>query len=104
MLKLRAGDKVKILLGKDKGRDGEIERIFVKEGKVLVPGLNIFKKHVKGTPGQKGGIYEVPRPMPFGKVALICPKCKKPTRVGLKEVAGEKVRYCKKCRKEIDTK
>lgn len=103
MLKFKAGDKVKVLVGKDKGRDGEVERIYPKKMSLLVPGLNIYKKHVKGVPGQKGGIYEIPRPFDFAKIALVCPKCKKPTRVGFKLVDKKKVRVCKKCKREIDT-
>jgi len=104
MLKLKVGDKVKILTGKDKGRDGEIEKIFAKKGLLVIPGINIYKKHVKGYQGQKGGIYEIPRPMIFSKVALICPKCKKATRVGIRVIDKEKVRICKKCGKQIDSK
>ncbi len=104
MLKFRVGDKVKIVQGKDKGREGIIERIFPKEESVVVPGINVYKKHVKGMPGRKGGIYELPRPLPFSKIALICPNCKKQTRVGFKKSDGEKFRYCKKCEKIIDTK
>lgn len=103
MLKFRVGDKVKITLGKDKGREGKIERVFPKKNEALVPGLNIYKKHVKGFAGQKSGIYEVPRPLPFSKIALVCPKCKKKARVGFNEVDGEKRRVCKKCGREIDT-
>lgn len=104
MLKLKVGDKVKVMLGKDKGREGEIERIFPADGKALLPGVNIYKKHVKGRPGQKGGIYDVPRPLDFAKIALICPKCNKITRVGFSSVEGEKRRICRKCGREIDTK
>lgn len=103
MLKFRVGDKIKVTLGKDKGRDGKIEKIFPKKKTVLVPDLNIYKKHVKGSSGQKGGIYEVPRSLPFNKIALICPKCKKATRVGFSIVNDEKKRICKKCGREIDT-
>lgn len=105
MLKIKKGDKVKVLMGKDRGREGEVEKVLPKEGAVLIPDLNIYKRHVKGgVSGQKSGIYEVPRPFPVSKVALICPKCKKQTRVGFKKVDGEKVRICKKCKREIDTK
>ena len=104
MLKLKVGDKVKVVSGKDSRREGEIERIYVKEGNVLLPGLNIYKKHVKGAQGQKGGIYELPRPIPVAKVMLICPKCKKLARVGFRLAGDEKVRFCKKCGKEIDGK
>jgi large subunit ribosomal protein L24 len=103
-MKLKAGDKVKVLIGKDKGREGKIEKVFPKKGLVLIPEINIFKKHVKGQEGQKGGIYDIPRPLFKSKVALICPKCKKMTRVGYKFVGQNKVRICKKCGKEIDTK
>lgn len=104
MLKLRVGDKVKVRLGKDKGKDGTIERLFLKEGKALVAGVNMYKKHVKGSQGQKGGIYDIPRPLALGKLSLVCPKCKKSSRVGFKLVGSEKVRVCKQCSKEIDTK
>ncbi len=104
MLKLKIGDTIKITAGKDKGREGKIERINPSEGTILVPGVNIYKKHVKGREGQKGGIYDIPRPLALAKVALVCPKCKKLTRVGFKLVGGEKVRICRKCKKEIDTK
>jgi len=104
MLKLKKRDKVKVLRGKDKGRDGEIETVFPAKMKVLVPGVNIYKKHVKGVRGQKGGIYDVPRPLDFSKVALVCPKCKKATRVGFKMAGSEKVRVCRKCGREVDSK
>ena len=104
MLKFKTGDTIKITAGKDKGREGKIEKVISKESKVLIPGVNIYKKHVKGQQGQKGGIFEIPRPLGFAKIALICPKCKKVTRVGFKIVEKNKSRVCKKCKKEIDTK
>jgi large subunit ribosomal protein L24 len=104
MLKLKVGDKVKVLSGKDKGRTGKIEKIFPKKGTLIVPGLNVYKKHVKGFQGQKGGIYEIPRPLALGKVALVCPKCKKATRVGFRTTDNTKERVCKKCGRSIDTK
>lgn len=104
MLKFKVGDTVKITAGKDKGRQGKIEKIILKKGRVLIPGINLYKKHVKGRPGQKAGIYDIPRALPFAAIALLCPKCKKATRVGFRLVTNEKVRVCKKCGKEIDTK
>lgn len=97
MNKLKVGDKVRILSGKDKGREGEIEKVFPKSLKVLIPQVNIVKKHVKGFQGQKGGIYDIPKPIAAGKVGLICPNCKKVTRVGIRE----RTRFCKKCGREI---
>src|SRR3990170_6439317 len=104
MLKLKVGDNVKILQGKDEGREGKIEKVFLKKKLVLIPGINIYKKHVKGVTGRKGGIYEIPRPLPVSKTALICPKCSKVTRVGFKLLDDEKVRICRKCKREIDSK
>jgi large subunit ribosomal protein L24 len=112
MIKFKIGDTVKITAGKDKGREGKIEKILLEEMKAIIPDVNIYKKHVKGFGDVKGGIYPIPRPLGFGKIALICPKCKKMTRVGFSTIGGsasggkfaEKVRICKKCGKEIDTK
>lgn len=104
MLKFKKGDKIRVVLGKDKGQEGVIEKIFPKELKALVPNVNLYKKHVKGTEGKKGGIYEVARPLSFSKIALICPKCAKITRVGFRLIDGKKVRICKKCKREIDIK
>jgi large subunit ribosomal protein L24 len=102
MLKIKTGDTVKITSGKDKGREGKVERVFPDDGRVIVPDINIYKKHVKGKPGQKGGIYDIPRPLPLSKIVLICPKCKKAARVGFKLAGDEKVRICRKCKREID--
>ena len=104
MMKFRLGDTIKVTLGKDKGREGKVEKLNPSKLTVVVSGLNLYKKHVKSLGNQKGGIYNLPRPYSFGKIALLCPKCKKQTRVGLKLVESEKVRVCRKCGKEIDTK
>lgn len=104
MLKLRAGDEVLITLGKDRNRKGKIEKVFPKKKEVLVPEVNVYKKHVKAAAGRKGGIYDISRPLAFSKVALICPSCKKTTRVGFKIVEADKLRVCKKCGREIDSK
>lgn len=104
MMKFKKGDTVKITAGKDKGREGKIEKILPKEDKVLIPGVNLYKKHVKGFGNVKGGIYDIPRALSLGKIALVCPKCKKITRIGYKFVGSQKVRVCRKCGKEIDTK
>lgn len=104
MIKFRIGDTVKITAGKDKSREGKIEKILLEEKKAIIPGVNLYKKHVKGFGEVKGGVYDIPRALGFGKIALVCPKCKKMTRVGFKFAGEEKVRVCKKCGKEIDTK
>ncbi len=106
MLKLKKGDSIKVLQGKDKGREGKIEIIFPRKGTILVPGINVYKKHVKKSVARdgKGGIYEVPKAISVSKIALVCPKCKKSTRVGFKSLNGKKERICKKCQKLIDKK
>jgi large subunit ribosomal protein L24 len=104
MLKFKIGDTVKITVGKDKGREGKIEKIFPKEKTVIIPTANLFKKHVKGMGERKSGIYDIPRPLPFSKIALVCSKCKKITRVGFRILEKEKVRICRKCGKEISIK
>lgn len=102
MIKFKTGDTVKVTAGKDKGREGKIEKVLPDEQKVIVPEVNMYKKHVKGVQGQKGGIFDMPRPLSFAKIALICPKCKKQTRVGFSVLKDEKVRICKKCGKELN--
>jgi len=103
MLKIKKGDKVKVRSGKDKGREGKVEKLFPKKMTALIPEINMFKKHVKGSQGQKGGIFDIPRPLSLNKLSLICPKWITPTRVGFKMANGRKTRVCKKCGKNIDT-
>jgi large subunit ribosomal protein L24 len=102
MIKFKVGDKVKVTSGKDKGRDGNIERVFSKKLTAVIPGVNIYKKHVKAMPGRKGGIFEIPRPLPFSKITIVCPLCSKLCRVGFRKVGNKSVRVCKKCNREID--
>ncbi len=104
-MKIKKGDSVKILLGKDRGRDGKVERMLKKSGKILVAGVNVYKRHVgKKVSGTEGQIIDLIKPINLSNVALICPNCKKPTRVGFKIEGKIKSRICKKCRKEIDVK
>lgn len=97
-MKIKKGDTIIITAGKDKGKKGKIEKVFNQEAKVLVPGLNIYKRHTKKRDEKNpGGIVEFSRPLPIGNVALLCPSCKKPTRVGFLVTKDEKHRVCKKC-------
>jgi large subunit ribosomal protein L24 len=96
-MKLKKGDTVQVITGKDKGKKGTILATFREEGRVLVENVNIAKRHEKQTnKGQTGGVVEVARPIHASNVMLIDPKAKKPTRVGYKEVDGKKVRIAKK--------
>lgn len=103
MLKIKIGDTVKVVLGKDKGKEGAVEKATAES--VIIAGINMYKRHVKPglTADGKGGIFEIPRPLNIAKVALICPNCKKQTRVGFSVAKdGKKVRVCRKCSKVID--
>ncbi|HUW24446.1 MAG TPA: 50S ribosomal protein L24 [Patescibacteria group bacterium] len=102
-MKLKKGDKVKILLGKDRGKTGSIDQVFAKKGTVLVAGLNLYKKHTKprGENDKAGGIISQSRPLAGTKVALICPKCAKITRPLYAGTAEGKVRICRRCRAQI---
>lgn len=102
MIKIKIGDTVKITAGKDKGREGKVEMVLPKRNAVVVPEVNMYKKHVKGQQGGiKAGMYDIPRPLNVAKVALICPNCKKQTRVGIEVSKETKVRVCRKCGKQI---
>ncbi len=102
-MKIKKNDQVKVILGKDKGREGVVERTYSKSHHLLVKGMNIYKKHVKKSETfPKGGLVEVPRPIESAKVMLICPNCKTPTRVGyLFDNQQKKQRVCRKCHKVI---
>lgn len=101
-MKLHKGDTVTIVRGKDNGKTGTIDRVYTKEDKVLVEGINQYKRHVKARmPGQKSEIITLTKPVSLANVMLICPKCKKPTRVGYKVLKDDKTRVCKKCQAEI---
>jgi len=101
-MKIQKGDKVEIMIGKDKGRSGEVLRVFVKSEEIIIKGLNLFKKHLKPTQGQKGGIIEKERAMRVSKVMLICPSCNKKIRVAYQiDKNGDKSRICRKCKSII---
>lgn len=94
---IKKGDKVIVITGADKGKTGIVQRAYPKLEKVVVEGVNVKKKHKKPTQSNpEGSILEVYAPIHVSNVALIDPKTKKATRVGIKEVKGKKVRYAKK--------
>ena len=94
-----------MLYGKDSGRQGTVILVEPKKKRVLVEGLNMYKKHLKGDGRtQVSEIVTITKPVPVSKVMLVCPHCKKPTRVGYKIEGKVKERICKKCNKSIDTK
>ena len=99
--KLRTGDKVIIIAGKDKGKSGAIKQMLLKKDKVVVEGLNKVKKHVKPSNDDPGGIVEVEAPLHISNVMLIDPKDGTPTRVGRRIEGGKSVRYAKKSQEII---
>ena len=101
-MKLKKGDQIVVTAGKDKGRKGKIEAVNVAAGSVLVPGINIYKRHMKKRDDKHpGGIIEFARPLLMGNIALVCPKCGQPTRVGYLITGKEKLRICRKCEQKI---
>lgn len=100
-MKIKKGDKVKILLGKDQGKEGKVVYVRGKDRRVFVEGANLYKRHVKKRGNLEGGIIDIPKSLDVSNVALMCPNCNKASRVGYKIVENEKVRICKKCQKEI---
>ncbi|OGK56036.1 50S ribosomal protein L24 [Candidatus Roizmanbacteria bacterium RIFCSPLOWO2_02_FULL_38_10] len=101
-MKLKKGDKIIVTTGKDKGREGKIERVYPKSNKVIVPGINIYKRHIKKNDKMpKGGIVELPRPISTSKVMFACPKCKKPVKLGYKIAGTKKLRICRRCKTEV---
>lgn len=97
-MKIKKGDQIIVTVGKDKGKKGKVEKVFPKVSGILVQGIHIVKKHEKKRDEQHpGGIIEVTKPISMGKIAVLCPKCGKQTRLGLRIVKGTKERICRKC-------
>ena len=103
-MKIKKGDKVKILAGKDSGKTGKVLQVFVKRNKVSVEGINLLFKNMRPKKqGEKGQRIQFPAPVPVSNIALICPKCGRPTRPGFKIFENnKKVRICKKCKDVIN--
>ena len=101
-MKIKKGDTVLIISGKDRGKKSKVLEVFPKERKILVEGINLRKKHQRAKKtGEKGQIVEIPAPLDVSNSKLICPKCNKATRVGFKVVENKKFRICKKCEQTI---
>jgi large subunit ribosomal protein L24 len=100
---VRRGDKVRIIAGKENGKEGKVLRAFPEKQRVTVEGMNMIKRATR--PSQKnpqGGIMQNEGTMHVSNVMLICPSCSQPTRVGRRREGGERIRVCKKCGKDID--
>jgi large subunit ribosomal protein L24 len=100
-MKLRKGDRVRVLTGKDMGKEGEISRVIRDSGRVIVDGVNVAKKHQRQTRAtMQAGIIDKDMPIDASNVAILCSECG-PTRIGYRFEGGDKVRVCRKCGKEL---
>ena len=101
--RIKKGDKVLVTAGKDKGKESRVLRCLPARERVICEHIAIAKKAVRPTQqNQQGGFREMEKPIHISTVMLICPKCGKPTRVGIKRVDGKKTRVCKKCSAEFE--
>jgi len=101
-MKLRKGDRVRVLSGKDVGREGEITRVIPEQNRVIIDGVNVAKKHQRATKAtMQGGIIDKDMPINASNVALVCGSCGQPTRIGYRFEGTEKVRVCRKCEKDL---
>ncbi len=103
-MKIKKGDKVKIIIGKDRDKEGKVLQVLPEREKVVIEGLNLVIKHMRPRrSGEKGQRIQFPAPLQISNTLLICPKCNKPTRVGYKILENKKkIRMCKKCKEAID--
>ncbi|PIR97838.1 MAG: 50S ribosomal protein L24 [Candidatus Colwellbacteria bacterium CG10_big_fil_rev_8_21_14_0_10_42_22] len=97
-MKIKKGDKVIVLKGKDSGKSGKVLRIMPEDSRLVIEGLNLLKKTVRAKKGgEKGQVIDTPSPINLANVQLICSSCNKATRVGYRIKGSKKERYCKKC-------
>ena len=102
-MNFKTGDKVIVISGKDKGKEGKITHVLRNENRVVVEGVNMVKKHVKGNGQQAGSINEIEAPINASNVMIIDPKTKKPTRIGHSvNKDGKKIRVAKKSNSSLD--
>jgi large subunit ribosomal protein L24 len=102
-LRIKKGDTVMVITGKDNNKTGKILRIFSKKERVVIEGLNLIKKHTRARGNQPGGIEEKEAPVHISNVMLYCPKCSKPVRIKKAILEnGDKVRVCVKCGEAFD--
>lgn len=100
---IKKGDKVIVLSGKDKGKTGRVLKVVKESDRVIVEGINVVKKHMRRrSEGDSGGIKEIPAPLHFSNIALLCPQCNKGVRFSVKVLEDKsKIRVCSKCQKDL---
>lgn len=102
-MKLKRGDEVIVVSGRDKGKKGKIDQVFSITNKVAVAGVNMYKKNMKASgTAKQAGIIDIVRPIPVANVSFVCPKCKLASRLGYVIKNDKKNRICKKCDQIVD--
>jgi large subunit ribosomal protein L24 len=101
-LKIKKGDNVVVIAGRDRGKTGQVMRVMPDESRLIVQGVNMVKRHTAPRPGQPGGIVEKEASIHVSNVAHVDPKENKPTRVGYKTVDGRKLRFARRSGEMID--
>lgn len=98
-MRIKKGDTVKIMRGKDRGKSGKVLRVSPEKDRIVVENVNMYLKHVRPKQqGEKGQTIEVSRPLSASNVMLVCPACHRATRIGFRTEGERKTRYCRKCR------
>jgi len=101
-MNIKKNDIVKVLAGKDRGKTGKVLNVNSKSRRVIIEGLNVYKKHMKPKKqGEKGEIVKLNRSIDISNAQVICPNCKQSTRVGFRTENDNKLRFCKKCQSQI---
>ena len=101
-MKIRKGDTVQVIAGKDLGKVGEVTRVLVDAERVIVDGVNVAKRHQRATKStMQGGIIDKDMPLHVSNVAIVCTSCGKHSRIGYRIDGDEKVRVCRKCGKDL---
>jgi len=103
-LKIKKGDTVLVVSGRERGKSGKVTRVSPDRGHVIVERLNVVKRHQKARGQQGGGIVEKEAPLSISNVMVLCAKCNQPVRIGRKELErGQRVRVCRSCGEQLDT-
>lgn len=104
--RIKKGDFVEVIKGKDRGKKGRVIKVFPEERKILVEGINFVRKHTRPKAiDRQGGIIQMEKPISYSNVMFFCMKCSKPTRLGIKILQDKtKARYCKKCNEIVEVK
>lgn len=101
-MKIKTGDMVKVITGKYRGKTGKVVQVFPGEGRVIVEGVNLIKKHIKSRKrGEKGQVLTLPGTVHASNTMVLCPKCGKTTRVAVRIAGDTKVRFCRKCKESF---